>query len=157
MNYKELILQKIWNLPSSFTQLFTCRYIKSRCVCFLVYSINTLGYNTGLKSVQPIQHSRLTREMRKWSEKLAERVNEISLGLLEYKDKYSGQRTAAYENTSRTELNGHIFLLHMGHQSQIKKKKNQGSWNRANGIGKGRHEAWKEQNNRAQSSGEHQP
>lgn len=133
MNYKELILQKIWNLPSSFTQLFTCRYIKSGCVCFLVYSINTLGYNTGLKSVQPIQHSRLTREMRKWSEKLAERVNEISLGLLEYKDKYSGQRTAAYENTSRTELNGHIFLLHMGHQSQIKKKKSgklkQSKWN----------------------------
>lgn len=123
MNYKESTIQKIWQFTLFLqTLVYMYRCIKSGCVHLLVYSINTLGCNTGLKSVQPIQHSRVTWEMRQWSEELAKRVNEISLGLLEYKDEYSGQRMAAYENTSRTELNGHTLQRHMGHRSQIKKK-----------------------------------
>lgn len=94
--------------------------------------------------------------MRKLSEKLAERVSEISLGLLEYKDKYSGQRTAAYESTSRSEINGHKLQPHMGHQSQMKKDIKEAETEQVE-LGRAGTKHEKAKNNRAQSSGEHQP
>lgn len=40
--------------------------------------------------------------MRKWPEKLAERVSEKPLGPLDHKDKYSSRSTAAYENINES-------------------------------------------------------
>lgn len=61
MDYKESIIQEIQQFTLFLqTLVYMYRCIKSECVHFLVYSINTLGCNTELKSVQPIQHSRST-------------------------------------------------------------------------------------------------